>query len=163
MVLKLSNHHLKAICQHGESTYPNECCGLLLGEVVNDCKTVVEVRATENVWNAEAAQLFSAVEGNRGTNQLSNYTISPQTMLEVQKEARDRTLQIIGIYHSHPNHPAIASECDRLYAWEQYSYIIVSVMAGKAQELLCWELDSEFNFQAEEIIIVNNLEKYKTK
>ncbi len=152
MVLKLSHHHLKAICQHGESTYPNECCGLLLGKVVNDCKTVVEVRATENVWNAEAAQLFSVVEGER-ENQLSNYTISPQTMLEVQKEVRDRTLQIIGIYHSHPNHTAIASECDRLYAWEQYSYIIVSVMAGKAQELLCWELDSEFNFQAEEIII----------
>ncbi len=163
MVLKLSNHHLKAIRQHGESTYPNECCGLLLGKVVNESKTVVEVRATENVWNAEAAQLFSVVEGTRGTNQLSNYTISPQTMLEVQKEVRDRTLQIIGVYHSHPNHPAIASECDRLYAWEQYSYIIVSVMAGKAQELLCWELDSDFNFQAEEIIIVNNLEKSKTK
>ena len=163
MVLKLSHHHLKAICQHGESTYPNECCGLLLGEVVNDCKTVVEVRATENVWNAEAAQLFSGVEGTRGTNQLSNYTISPQTMLEVQKEVRDRTLQIIGVYHSHPNHPAIASECDRLYAWEQYSYIIVSVMAGKAQVLLCWELDSDRTFQAEEIIIVNNLEKSKTK
>jgi proteasome lid subunit RPN8/RPN11 len=163
MVLKLSNHHLKAIRQHGESTYPNEGCGLLLGKVVNESKTVVEVRATENVWNAEAAQLFSAVEGTRSTNQLSNYTISPQTMLEVQKEVRDRTLQIIGIYHSHPNHPAIASECDRLYAWEQYSYIIVSVMAGKAQELLCWELDSDFNFQAEEIIIVNNLEKSKTK
>ena len=111
MVLKLSNHHLKVICQHGESTYPNECCGLLLGEVVNSSKTVVEVRATDNVWNAEAAQLFSGVEGTR-ENQLSNYTISPQTMLEVQKEVRDRTLQIIGVYHSHPNHPAIASECD---------------------------------------------------
>jgi proteasome lid subunit RPN8/RPN11 len=152
MVLKVSSYHLKAICQHSESTYPNECCGLLVGKVANGSKTVVEVRATQNVWNAQAAQLFMT-EGIRATNQLSNYTIAAQTMLEVQKEARDRALQIIGIYHSHPNHPAIASECDRLYAWENYSYIIVSVMAGKAQKLLCWELDSDRTFQAEEIMI----------
>ena len=162
-MLQLSSHHLEAIRQHGESNYPHECCGLLLGKASNGSKTVVEVRATQNVWNAEAAQLFVVVEENRATNQLSNYAISPQTMLAVQKEVRDRTLQIIGIYHSHPNHPAIASECDRLYAWEQYSYIIVSVMAGKAQKLLCWELDSDRTFQAEEITIVDNLGKSKTK
>lgn len=156
MVLKVSSHHLAAICQHGESTYPNECCGLLLGRLSENSKTLVEVRATQNVWNAEAAQLF-VTEGIRATNQLSNYTISPQTMLEVQKEMRDRALQIIGIYHSHPNHPAIASECDRLYAWENYSYMIVSIIQGKAQELLCWELDSDRRFQAEEIAIVDNL------
>jgi len=158
MVLQLSSQQIEAIRKHGESTYPHECCGLLLGEVNNGSKTVVEVRATQNVWNAETAQLFTAVEGSRTTNQLSNYTISPQTMLEVQKEVRDRNLVIVGIYHSHPNHPAIASECDRLYAWEQYSYIIVSVVQGKAQEVLSWELDSDRTFQAEEIMIkVNKL------
>ncbi len=151
MVLKVTSHHLAAICQHGESTYPNECCGLLLGQIGNGSKTVVEVRATQNVWDAQAAELFEEKESR--ANQLSNYTISPQTMLEVQKEARDRNLQLIGIYHSHPNHPAIPSECDRLYAWEQYSYIIVSVIQGKAQELLSWELDSDRTFQTEEIAI----------
>ena len=162
MVLKVASHHLATIGQHGESTYPNECCGLLLGRLGENSKTLVEVRATQNVWNAQAAQLFRA-EGIRATNQLSNYTISPQTMLEVQKEARDRNLQIIGIYHSHPNHPAIASECDRLYAWEQYLYIIVLIIQGKAQEILCWELYSDRTFQAEEITIVDNLGKSKTK
>ena len=162
MVLKLFSHHIEAIGQYGEDTYPDECCGLLLGKISKGIKTVVEVRATENVWNAEAAQLFSVGEGER-ENQLSNYAISPQTMLEVQKEVRDRNLQIIGIYHSHPNHSAMGSECDHLYAWERYSYIIVSVVQGQVEELRCWELDSEFNFQAEEIIIVNNLEKSKTK
>uniref|UniRef100_UPI003C77A485 M67 family metallopeptidase n=1 Tax=Klebsiella pneumoniae TaxID=573 RepID=UPI003C77A485 len=97
MVLKVASHHLATIGQHGESTYPNECCGLLFGRLGENSKTLVEVRATQNVWNAQAAQLFRA-EGIRATNQLSNYTISPQTMLEVQKEARDRNLQIIGIY-----------------------------------------------------------------
>lgn len=151
MVLKLCSHHFEAICKHGESTYPNECCGLLLGQVSNGSKTVVEVRATANVWDTQAAELFEEQE-SKASNQ-SNYAISPQTMLQVQKEMRDRNLQIIGIYHSHPNSAAIPSECDRLYAWEQYSYIIVSVIAGKAQELLSWELDSEYRFQAEEIAI----------
>jgi proteasome lid subunit RPN8/RPN11 len=156
MVLQLSNQQIEAIRQHGESSYPHECCGLLLGKPSQGSKIVVEIRATANVWNAEAAQLF-VTQGNKTTNQRSNYAISPQTMLEVQKEVRDRSLEIIGIYHSHPNHPAVASECDRLYAWEQYSYTIVSVVAGKAQELLSWELDSDRTFQAEEITIVDNL------
>ena len=133
MVLKLCRHHIEAIGQYGEDSYPNECCGLLLGKSHEGIKTVVEVRATQNVWNAQAAQLFTAVEGSRGVNKLSNYAISPQTMLKVQKEVRDRSLQIVGIYHSHPNSTAIASECDRLYAWEQYSYIIVSVVQGKVE------------------------------
>lgn len=157
MVLKLSHHHLIAIGQHGENTYPNECCGLLLGKMDNLSQTVVEVRATQNVWNQEAAQLFIAAAASREVNQLSNYAISPQTMLKVQKEVRDRALEIIGIYHSHPNHPAIASEGDRLYAWEQYAYIIVSVVGGKALEFLCWQLDSDRTFQAKEIAIVDNL------
>lgn len=156
MVLKLLSHHIEVIGQYGEDDYPNECCGLLLGRVSHGSKMAVEVRAVQNIWNAEAAQLFETVE-SRGINRLSNYAISPQTMLEVQKEVRDRNLQIIGIYHSHPNHPAFPSECDRLYAWEQYSYIIVSVIGGKVQELRCWELDSDRTFQAEEIIIVDNL------
>ncbi|WP_009632932.1 Mov34/MPN/PAD-1 family protein [Synechocystis sp. PCC 7509] len=157
MVLQLSKHHFEAIRQHGESTYPNECCGLLLGTLSNNSKTVVEVRAVENVWNAEAAELFSIGEEKRSINKQSNYAISPQTLLAVQKEVRDRTLQIVGIYHSHPNHPAIASECDRALAWEQYSYMIVSVIEGNAQEFLCWQLDSDRIFQAEEIMIVDNL------
>lgn len=156
-MIKLSCHHLAAIRQHGESAYPNECCGLLIGTIAHQSKIVVEVKATQNVWNAKAAELFSSVEAKRAVNQLSNYAISPQTILEVQKEVRDRALTIIGIYHSHPNQSAIASECDRLYAWEQYSYIIVAVVEGKAKELLCWELDSDRTFQAEEIMIVDNL------
>lgn len=148
-MIELSRAQIEAIRAHGESTYPEECCGLLIGKLNQNRKTVVEVKATANVWNAEATDLFLEQAGTKR----SHYTIAPQTMLQVQKEMRDRNLQIIGIYHSHPNHPAIASECDRLYAWEQYSYIIVSVIQGKAQELLSWELDSDRRFQAEEIAI----------
>lgn len=74
-------------------------------------------------------------------------------MLKVQKEARDRQLDIIGIYHSHPDHPAIPSEFDRLCGWQAYSYIIVSVLQGKARDVLSWSLDDNHQFQPEEIVV----------
>ncbi|MCC5621316.1 Mov34/MPN/PAD-1 family protein, partial [Nostoc sp. CHAB 5715] len=79
------------------------------------------------------------------------YAIAPEVMLKTQREARNRSLNIIGIFHSHPDHPAIPSECDRLYAWQGYSYIIVSVQNGKAGELQSWSLDDTHQFQAEAI------------
>ena len=142
MVLRLGNEHLWDIRAHAESTYPDECCGLLLGKIAQDSKTLVEVIATENVWSAETAENF----------QRSHYAIAPEIMLKAQKSARDRQLNIIGIYHSHPDHPAIPSECDRVYAWYEYSYIIVSVQQGKASDLKSWSLDNDHQFQPEEII-----------
>lgn len=151
-MLELSRAQIEAIRAHGESTYPEECCGLLIGKLSQNRKTVVEVKATQNVWNAETAELFLEQAGTKR----SHYTIAPETMLAVQKATRDRNLQIIGIYHSHPNHPAIPSECDRLYAWQQYSYIIVSVQQGKASDLNNWSLDEQHQFQPETIIVLED-------
>lgn len=151
MVLEIYPYQLAAIRAHGESTYPDECCGLLIGKLSQNRKTVVEVRATQNVWNAESAEFFL---DNTAATRRSHYTIAPETMLAVQKDTRDRNLAIIGIYHSHPNHPAIPSECDRLYAWQQYSYIIVSVQQGVACDLNNWSLNAQHQFQPEEIIML---------
>jgi proteasome lid subunit RPN8/RPN11 len=76
-------------------------------------------------------------------------------MLKAQKQARDRNLDIIGIYHSHPDHPAVPSEFDRAIAWQQYSYIIVSVQQGKACDLKNWSLDDDHQFQPEEMLTVS--------
>lgn len=156
MVLRLGNEHLWDIRAHAESTYPDECCGLLLGKIAQDSKNLVEVIVTENVWSAETAENFSRIEAESDLSytQRSHYAIAPEIMLKAQKSARDRKLDIIGIYHSHPDHPAIPSECDRVYAWYQYSYIIVSVHQGKASDLKSWSLDDEHQFQPEEIITV---------
>jgi proteasome lid subunit RPN8/RPN11 len=74
--------------------------------------------------------------------------------LRVQKQARDRELDIIGIYHSHPDHPAIPSEFDRAIAWHHYSYIIISVQQGIASDLRSWTLDPHHQFQPEDMITV---------
>ena len=127
----------------------------MLGKLDRDEKILVDAIATENVWSPTAAADFQAIDPNLslGTDKNTHYTITPEVMLKVQKEARDRQLDIIGIYHSHPDHPAIPSEFDRVCAWQTYSYIIVSVPQGKAGELLSWSLDDNHQFLPEEIIV----------
>ncbi|WP_341528968.1 M67 family metallopeptidase [Nostoc sp. UHCC 0302] len=148
-MIRLNEEHLQAIRTHAESTYPEECCGIILGYLASEGKTVVEVMPTENAWNTEIADDFL---GDRtAESKKRQYAIAPLVMLQAQKAARVRSLNIIGIFHSHPDHPAIPSECDRIYAWQGYSYIIVSVQNGKARELKSWSLDDTHQFQAEAI------------
>ena len=84
------------------------------------------------------------------------YTIDPKDMLLVQKQAREKGLKIIGIYHSHPDHVAVPSECDRIQAWPEYAYTILSVQNGVATDILNWALDSEHQFQPEAMQTVSS-------
>ncbi len=158
-VLKLYSHHFQAIQAHAESTYPEECCGLILGKLSSGTKTLIDVIPTENSWDTEAFDAFQAIEGSAAleSSKRSRFSIAPDVMLKAQKDARDRNLNIIGIYHSHPDHPAVPSEFDRAIAWQQYSYIIVSVQQGKACDLKSWSLDDNHQFQPEEIHIEKGL------
>jgi proteasome lid subunit RPN8/RPN11 len=152
-VLNLHSYHLQDIQTHAESTYPEECCGLLLGHLSGDARTLLEVLPTENSWDEETADAFQLVDGlsKRKSSKRNRFSIAPQVMLWAQKEARNRNLNIIGIYHSHTDHPAVPSEFDRVIAWPQYSYIIVSVRQGLACDLKSWSLDDNQQFQPEEI------------
>lgn len=149
-MIKISPEHLQMICNHAERTYPEECCGIMLGKIEDGEKTVVEVWETLNVWEEEKWAEFPASGGERSKN--STFAIAPLEIIKAQKVARDRQLQIVGFYHSHPDHPAIPSEMDRAIAWAVYSYIIVSVPKGKANELRSWCLDDAHQFQEEEIL-----------
>ncbi len=149
-MIQVSKENLQQIQTHAERIYPEECCGLLLGEVCESCKIVIEVYETENSWDAEAAESFTGV-GNQGSKR-NRFSIAPEVMLQVQREIRDRNLAIIGIYHSHPDHTAIPSEFDRAIAWQQYSYLIIAVQQGKVETIRSWQLDESHQFQPEEII-----------
>jgi len=156
-VLKISAAHLQKIQTHGESTYPEECCGLLLGKLKGDVKIVVEVLATENSWDGETDETGYAIANSpQGESTKRNrFRIAPIEMLNAQKDARARQLDIIGVYHSHPDHPPEPSECDRAIAWSRYSYIIVSVQQGLACNIICWTLDQNHQFQPEEILTLS--------
>ncbi len=144
MVLKLAPTHLQAIVAHAESTYPEECCGLLLGIADSTGNIVVEMKPVENHWSAEPAESLDKTR---------RYEIAPQSMLAVMREGRARNLTIVGIYHSHPDHPAVPSECDRQLAWQHYSYVIVSVDRGGAIDWQSWSLDDAHQFQPEKILM----------
>jgi proteasome lid subunit RPN8/RPN11 len=164
VVLKLGYPHLQTIVAHAERTYPEECCGLLLGHLGHasmmgrgvTSKTVVDVQIVENTWTADDRDLAQNLDQTfeQTLSKTRRYQISPEAMLAAMRSARDRSLCILGIYHSHPDNPAVPSECDTNLAWPQYSYAIVSVQAGTAIDWQSWMLDDDLQFQPEEIFII---------
>lgn len=125
----LSEEHIKQIEAHGEKTYPYECGGMLVGRFADGKKTVVELLPMENAM-AESQQ------HNR-------VLILPKDVLRAEKFAREKRLDVIGYYHSHPDHPARPSQFDLDHALPVWSYIIVSVEKGKAIDLRSWEMEND--------------------
>ncbi len=141
---------LTEIQTHAERAYPHECCGLVLGTPATPTqpKQICAVRAAPNVWDDHKTEI-SAAEATQTSER--RYWIDPAELLAAQKYARANGWDIIGIYHSHPDHVAVPSECDRQWAWPQYSYLIVSVQQGAAHDVRSWILDDQHVFQPEPI------------
>jgi proteasome lid subunit RPN8/RPN11 len=150
-MLIISPPHIEIIYNHAIQIYPEECCGILLGEIARMVKTVIEVIPTINVWDKSLLSLNSNDTKEINKTKQSRYTIDPHDIFTAQKRGRERNLKIIGFFHSHPDNPAIPSTCDRDRAWEIYSYPIVSVMQGKVNDFQSWVLDSQGLFQLEEM------------
>jgi proteasome lid subunit RPN8/RPN11 len=144
-MLKLSDEAYRELRRHGEETYPHECCGVLLGLSLDGVQP--SVNQVEAVVRA----------GNTRTDSAHNrYQISPQELIRIQRDARQRELDIIGFYHSHPDHPARWSVTDFAEAhWLGCSYVITSVEHGKAvltnSFLLAGSDEGDKRFEDEEI------------
>jgi proteasome lid subunit RPN8/RPN11 len=126
-MLKLERKDYEAIRRHGEETYPHECCGVLLGRAGDDGTRVVT---------------FTVRCGNTRTDSAHNrYNIDPRELIRIQREGRERGEDVVGFYHSHPDHPAQWSQTDFAEAhWLGCSYVITSVEKGKAVLTNSWEL-----------------------
>lgn len=159
MGLTLTPAHIQSIQSDAVQAYPNEGCGLLLGSFDRATGTHVleQVKLLDNAWQPNLASTLdtTASAGQEPLTQARRYWIDPKDMLAIQREARDQGLSIIGVYHSHPDHPAIPSECDRTLAWPDYAYIIVSVQDGNAVDLQCWQLDPQHQFQSEPMMVAD--------
>ncbi len=125
-MLKLPQSAYAALRRHGEETYPHECCGVLLGEMRGDERVVTAVVRC----------------GNTNTDSPENrYHIDPRELVKIQREGRARGQDIVGFYHSHPDHPAQWSQTDLAEAhWIGCSYVITSVDRGKAVVTNSFEL-----------------------
>jgi proteasome lid subunit RPN8/RPN11 len=144
MSIQLNNEQLESIHSHGEREYPNECCGMLLGRVDGDAKEVSEVVPLKNLRldSARAQELLPLDDPGRESEK-NRFLIDPLEQLRVEREARSRGLDVLGYYHSHPDHPARPSNYDREHAWPWYSYVILSVERGNAAEMTSWVLSED--------------------
>jgi proteasome lid subunit RPN8/RPN11 len=141
MALRIGNSQLEAIHRHGAEDYPNECCGVLLGKADGASKEVSEVVPLRNLRHDPArAQELLPVDDPGSETERNRFLIDPLEQLRVEKDARARGLDVLGYYHSHPDHPARPSNYDREHAWPSYSYVILSLERGEPKELTCWRL-----------------------
>jgi proteasome lid subunit RPN8/RPN11 len=134
----LTEEHIKRIEAHGEKTYPYECGGMLIGRFENGKKTVLELLPMEN----------SAAE----SEQHNRVLILPKDVLRAERFAREKRLDVVGYYHSHPDDRAVPSQFDLDHALPVWTYIIVSVRAGKAVDVRAWEMENDRSrFNEEEV------------
>ncbi len=126
----LSAEQKREIERYGEGEYPSECCGLLIGSFDEQgAKTVAEVFPIENAKEESARH-------NRSL-------ITPQDLMRGERYARQKKLDVVGNYHSHPDHPAVPSQFDLDHALPVWSYVIVSILKGKAADLRSWEMEND--------------------
>lgn len=119
-------------------TFPDECCGFLFGKEDSDSRTVIKIRVVDN-----------AKEGDKRRR----FMISAKDYLKAEQFADENNLQLMGVYHSHPNHPAIPSEHDRVAAQPYFSYIILSVMNNEFDHIRSWQLNQQQQFEEEKVLI----------
>lgn len=144
MKINLPEELMDKIHAHGEETYPEEGAGLLLGREEGDCRVIVDILPLPNSREDSARH--------------NRYVITPQHLFEGEKQAEARGLDIIGVFHSHPDHPNRPSEFDRTWAVPWFSYIITSVKQGQAVGSRSWRLaDDREKFNEEQIVVMETV------
>lgn len=142
MTITLEHKELLELHQHALNTYPKECCGFFYGEDIDGNRSISEVRAVVN---------------NKSGDQRRRYEIDPLDYLKAEKYGLNRGITLLGIYHSHPDHPAKPSDHDLKGAVPFFSYLILSVGKDKVKDLTSWQLIGD-QFVEEDVVIVNQVE-----
>jgi proteasome lid subunit RPN8/RPN11 len=144
MALSLNPGIAEAIRAHGAETYPDECCGALYGPAANGAD------GRDKVVTATFALPNTTDEGPR-----RRFLVRPQDYRAAERRATELGAELLGFYHSHPDHPARPSQYDLDHAWPFFSYVIVSVRAGVPEDMTSWLLrDDRSGFEAEDFVEV---------
>jgi len=133
MVVRILKSAYDGIIKHAEAGFPHEVCGVLIG----DGGIITQYRECRNL-NTERAH--------------DRYDLDPESFKEADEWARGNGLEIIGIYHSHPDHPSIASETDRQRAWPEWVYMIFSINGGRYNDARAWVLE-DFDAKFKEVAV----------
>lgn len=134
-MIVLENGVQQIIVQDAVEAYPNECCGFLYGnEDSNGRRFITQARVVTNAKDGDKRRRFE---------------ISPHDYLEAERYAEEQQIELLGVYHSHPDHPAIPSEHDRAAAQPFFSYLIISVNNKEPGAIRSWRLNDDFRFEEE--------------
>ena len=142
MKLQISTDLLNQIHAHGEDAYPGEGAGFMLGNGGADLRVVTAIMTLPNAREESARH--------------NRYLLTPQDVLRSEQEADSLGLDVIGVFHSHPDHPNQPSEFDRDWAMPWFSYIITSVNQGRAVSSRSWRLQDDRSTFIEERIKVDD-------
>jgi proteasome lid subunit RPN8/RPN11 len=166
--LKVSSAADASMRAHGEEGYPLEICGFLVGETQAEGRVVHAAWPVRNTWESDPdlrARMLAAMEATGGiagierweqASEERRFMISPLDTLQSMKRARAEGWDLVGVYHTHPNHPAIPSDFDRDAAQPEWSYIILSVRDGSVAELRSWTLNGDTGpFVEEEVFLTD--------
>jgi proteasome lid subunit RPN8/RPN11 len=151
MATTLSLEIAKKIREHGAETYPYECCGALLGRDLDPAATSAPDAAT---LPAREILALHPLVNRRDDSPRNRFSVTSDDVREAEKAAKEKGIEVVGWYHSHPDHPAAPSQYDQDHAWPWYSYIIVSVANGKPEQMTSWRLaDDRSQFTSEPLEI----------
>ncbi len=139
-MIRFSEQALRIMADDAERSFPDECCGFFFGREAGGDRQVEKVLVVDN-----------AREGDRRRH----FRITAKDYLKAEGFAEDHGLELLGVYHSHPGHPAIPSEHDRVAAQPYFSYLILSVHSGQLNHFRSWQLNEAQAFE-EEPIDLNN-------
>jgi len=128
-MIEVNQNIIDAITAHAERDYPHECGGMLIGRFAEGKKSVTETFPLENAREEEARH--------------NRVLILPKDVLRAERYAREKRLDVIGYYHSHPESPAVPSQYDLDHALPVWSYIIASVIDGKVADVRSWEMEND--------------------
>ena len=138
MEISINENSKKVMFEEGEASFPNECCGFLYGKI-KDGKRYIE--------------LARPAKNSKKGDQRRRFEISPFDYMKAEQYALLNDVELLGIYHTHPNHPAVPSVHDLKQAMPFFSYVIISVMNGKTDILRSWRLNEETKQFDEESVL----------
>jgi proteasome lid subunit RPN8/RPN11 len=137
--LLLTQQQKQQIESDGVAAYPNECCGIIYGRIVDRKRIVDELETVPNDFEPG--------------EQYHRFSITPATLMKAEKKCTGGKL-VLGFYHSHPDHPARPSEYDRVHGWPFYSYVIVAIHQKKPVDMTSWVLsEATEQFAKQEIAV----------
>ena len=133
-MLIIEQKPLDEMYQDALQSFPDECCGFFFGSDIGDERIVTNIMVVNN---------------SKAGDKRKRFEIAPKDYLDAERFADENELKLLGVYHSHPNHPAIPSEHDRVAAQPYFSYVIISVNETGIAEIRSWQLNDNLQFEEE--------------